>query len=97
MNPHSFLFIETPSVRPSYFRAGFGIPGILVFHFISFFHEKFSSGVLTGEVDDEEGSIIDGGNNELDLVSDNEEDDGGATSPNVVVEQSVDSATPEPR
>ena len=58
--------------------------------------ENFHSGVLTGEVDDEEGSIIDGGNNELDLVSDNEEDD-GATTPNVDVEQSVDSATPEPR
>ena len=61
--------------------------------------ENFHSGVLTGgEVDDEEGSIIDGGgNNELDLVSDNEEDEGGATTPNVDVEQSVDSATPEPR
>ena len=58
--------------------------------------ENFHSGVLTGEVDDEEGSIIDGGNNELDLVSDNEEDD-GATTPNVDVEHSVDSATPEPR
>ena len=59
--------------------------------------ENFHSGVLTGEVDDEEGSINDGGNNELDLVSDNEEDEGGATTPNVDVEQSVDSATPEPR
>ena len=59
--------------------------------------ENFHSGVLTGEVDDEEGSIIDGGNNDLDLVSDNEEDEGGATTPNVDVEQSVDSATPEPR
>ena len=58
--------------------------------------ENFHSGVLTGEVDDEEGSIIDGGNNELDLVSDNEEDD-GATTPNVDVDQLVDSATPEPR
>ena len=59
--------------------------------------ENFHSGVLTGEVDEEEGSIIDGGNNDLDLVSDNEEDEGGATTPNVDVEQSVDSATPEPR
>ena len=59
--------------------------------------ENFHSGVLTGEVDEEEGSIIDGGNNDIDLVSDNEEDEGGATTPNVDVEQSVDSATPEPR